>query len=87
MPAQKYESGERTANNLIKWATRSVPNKIKVLPNPDDVSEWLDKVRVLLFVFVLLFVLPLLHSSLHSPRFAAPALSLSFFLSPRAACV
>jgi len=53
MPAQKYESGERTANNLIKWATRSVPNKIKVLPNPDDVPEWLDKnidlPRVILF--------------------------------------
>ncbi|KAF8141448.1 thioredoxin-like protein [Boletus edulis] len=29
LPGQKYESGERTSNNLIKWASRSVPNKIK----------------------------------------------------------
>ena len=45
LPGQKYESGERTSNNLIKWASRSVPNKIKVLSNPGDIPDWLDKVR------------------------------------------
>ena len=45
LPGQKYESGERTSNNLIKWASRSVPNKIKVLPNQGEIPEWLDKVR------------------------------------------
>lgn len=45
LPGQKFESGERTSNNLIKWATRSVPNKIKVMPNEEDIPEWLDRVR------------------------------------------
>ncbi|KAI9464660.1 thioredoxin-like protein [Boletus coccyginus] len=45
LPGQKYESGERTSNNLIKWASRSVPNKIKVFSNQGDIPEWLDKVR------------------------------------------
>ncbi|KAH0836800.1 thioredoxin-like protein [Lanmaoa asiatica] len=43
LPGQKYETGERTSNNLIKWASRSVPNKIKVLPDQGDIPEWLDK--------------------------------------------
>lgn len=47
LPPQKYESGERTSNNLIKWASRSVPNKIKSFPNQGDIPNWLDKVRLL----------------------------------------
>ncbi|KAF8555684.1 thioredoxin-like protein [Imleria badia] len=43
LPGQKYESGERTSNNLIKWASRSVPNKIKVLSNQGDIPDWLDQ--------------------------------------------
>lgn len=51
LPGQKYESGERTSNNLIKWASRSVPNKIKVFSNQGDIPEWLDKVRCSLSLF------------------------------------
>ncbi|KAF9224091.1 thioredoxin-like protein [Gyrodon lividus] len=43
LPGQKYEAGERTSSNFIKWASRSVPNKIKVLSKVDDIPQWLDK--------------------------------------------
>ncbi|KIK83438.1 hypothetical protein PAXRUDRAFT_153151 [Paxillus rubicundulus Ve08.2h10] len=43
LPGQKYEAGERTSSNFIKWASRSVPNKIKVLPKVGDIPQWLDK--------------------------------------------
>ncbi|KAG9313159.1 thioredoxin-like protein [Chiua virens] len=43
LPPQKYEMGERTSNNMIKWASRSVPNKIKSLSDTHDVPGWLDK--------------------------------------------
>lgn len=43
LPAQKYEAGERTENNFVRWATRSVPNKVKVFKETNDVDEWLGK--------------------------------------------
>lgn len=58
LPGQRYEGGERTSSNLIKWASRSVPNKIKVLPSPDDIPEWLDKVCVLGLLVCLFFPPP-----------------------------
>ncbi|KAH7890924.1 thioredoxin-like protein [Phlebopus sp. FC_14] len=43
LPGQKFESGERTGSNFIRWATRAVPNRVKTLAKNDDISEWLDK--------------------------------------------
>ncbi|KAH7914834.1 thioredoxin-like protein [Hygrophoropsis aurantiaca] len=52
-PSLPYDSGERTSNNLIRWATRSVPNKVKALPKIDEISPWVEKKsdlpRVILF--------------------------------------
>lgn len=44
LPPQKYEGGERTASNFIRWASRSVPNKVAVLAKASDIPAWLDKV-------------------------------------------
>lgn len=43
LPSQKYEAGERTENNIVRWAARSVPNKVKVFQKTSDVDEWLGK--------------------------------------------
>lgn len=43
LPPQKYEAGERTASNFIRWASRSVPNKVAVLAKASDIPAWLDK--------------------------------------------
>ena len=45
-PPEPYDSGERTSGHLIRWASRSVPNKVKPLPLIGDVPAWLDKVRL-----------------------------------------
>ena len=67
LPGQKYEAGERTSNKLIKWASRSVPNKIKVMPNEDDISEWLDKVRFFIYACSFYSIPRLTPASLHRP--------------------
>lgn len=46
LPAQQYEHGERTANNFVRWATRSVPNKVKVFSKANDIAGWLAQVGV-----------------------------------------
>ncbi|KAL4072893.1 thioredoxin-like protein [Scleroderma yunnanense] len=43
LPPQKYEAGERTANNFVRWASRSVPNKVAVLSKAGDIPPWLEK--------------------------------------------
>jgi protein disulfide-isomerase A6 len=43
---ESYDSGERTSGNLIRWASRSVPNKVKPLTRIYDIPAWLDKVRL-----------------------------------------
>lgn len=45
-PPEPYDSNERTSAHLIRWASRSVPNKVKLLPRIDDIPAWLDKVRL-----------------------------------------
>jgi len=40
---EPYDSGERTSGNLIRWASRSVPNKVKPLTRIHDIPAWLDK--------------------------------------------
>ncbi|KAI6023315.1 thioredoxin-like protein [Pisolithus marmoratus] len=53
LPSQMYEAGERTENNFVRWATRSVPNKVKVFQKTSDVDDWLEKTNDLPRVILL----------------------------------
>jgi len=46
-PPEPYDSNERTSGHLIRWASRSVPNKVSSLPHIHNIPAWLDKVRTL----------------------------------------
>ncbi|EIW75123.1 thioredoxin-like protein [Coniophora puteana RWD-64-598 SS2] len=39
-PPETYNSGERTAGPITRWAGRAVPDKVKDIKKTDDVNKW-----------------------------------------------
>jgi protein disulfide-isomerase A6 len=44
-PAVDYDSPTRTASAFFYWASRLVPNNVKKLHEPEDITNWASKVR------------------------------------------